>query len=343
MRSSLLLVLLATCLSAQTGVAPVPADPHELVTGAVTVPATPADRAAALSLLERARQNADLHIIGTPPFRIRMSFSSMGNTPYLGAGEMSEIWISGRKWRYDQQLGSYSETRVGINGRIMTQVSGTVPLRVQMLRDALFAPIFMSNSGAAIRTAAEQWNNRPVTCILISGSTDATPGRHWEETEHCIDNASGLLMIESRAPGVFSIYSYNKGLQFHGRSVPDQITIYLAGAAVVQAQMTGVEDACSTDEASVAVASGMVPAVNGSAGMNQRFPMLMSSNGQQIDRPSIVHVMIDQKGNVVEAELSAAADSSIGDVAVNEVRNNNFGPAPFPREAYINVRQYSGQ
>ena len=119
-----------------------------------------------------------------------------------------------------------NKIRVGINGRIMTQVSGTVPLRVQMLRDALFAPIFMSSSGATIRTAAEQWNNRPVTCVLISGSTDTTPGRHWEETEHCIDNASGLLMIESRAPGVFSIYSYNKGLQFHGRSVPDQITIY---------------------------------------------------------------------------------------------------------------------
>src|SRR5208282_5009813 len=122
--------------------------------------------------------------------------------------------------------------------------------------------------------------------------------------------------------GVFAVYSYNKGLQFHGRTMPDQITIYLAGAAVVEAQMVGIEDASPSDESSLKPGSGMVDDGPPSMGMNQRFPMVVGNAQATIDKPSIVHVIIDKQGNVVEAELSAAADVSLGDAAMNLVRNN---------------------
>ena len=44
---------------AATPVAPLRPDPHELATAGVQSVTTPADRTAALSLLERARQNSD--------------------------------------------------------------------------------------------------------------------------------------------------------------------------------------------------------------------------------------------------------------------------------------------
>src|SRR6267378_498572 len=60
--------------------APIPADPHELVTGSADVPASPAERASALGLLERARQNADMHIAGSAPFILKAEFTSGGGS-----------------------------------------------------------------------------------------------------------------------------------------------------------------------------------------------------------------------------------------------------------------------
>src|SRR5262249_60861173 len=71
-------------------VAPVPPDSHELVTGATQVPSTPEERSAVLSLLERARQNADLHAAGSAAFNLRLNFSAGGNAQQTGAGEMEE-------------------------------------------------------------------------------------------------------------------------------------------------------------------------------------------------------------------------------------------------------------
>src|SRR4029077_17341728 len=84
-------------LSAATSVA---ADGQEPVTGTIQVPATPAERAAALSLLERARQNSDMHIAGTPPFQLDATFLASGNVSEVGSGTVSETWMSGQRWRW---------------------------------------------------------------------------------------------------------------------------------------------------------------------------------------------------------------------------------------------------
>src|SRR5581483_8788168 len=115
----------------------------------------------------------------------------------------------------------------------------------------IFAPIRLSNSGAMIRTAAAQLNSRPITCILLShmpAPANQSPGRLWEETEYCVDNASGLLQVYSEAPGTYIVYGYGRNLQFHGRVIPDQISGYVGGAQVVAAQLS-IEDLGSVDKA----------------------------------------------------------------------------------------------
>jgi hypothetical protein len=340
--STLLLTAALLCANgvAQTEsyeVAPVPADPHELVTGTVTTPKTPADRATVLSLLERARQNADLHMPGAPPFQLKISFQAGGNSAYIGSGEMDELWLSGAKWRYDQRLGEYSETRIGLGGRMFAQLSGSVPMRVEMLRSAMFWPVGTSTSGNMIRSASVSWNNRPATCVLASGSTFDGPGRHWGETEFCVDNESGLLQIFSRAPGTFAVYGYSKNLQFHGRALPDQISMYVAGAGVLDAHVTEITDVAEADATAINPQPGMNPSVRNM--MNMRFP-LAPAPISGVEKPVIVHAMIDAQGHVIEEELSAAADASLADSALEFVKKSQFGPSAGQREAYIRV-QYS--
>jgi hypothetical protein len=336
-RSCLACLLFTSALLASDAVAPVPTDPHELVTGGAVVAETPSARAAILGLFERAKQNSDLHMPGTAPFFLRASF----NTP-AGPGELTETWLSARSWRWTANLGDYSQIRLGSNGRLLDAQPvpiSVIPMRVQSLRSAIFWPVGQV-SNVVLRTANVEWNGRPVTCILNSRSIDPAVGaRQWVEQEYCIDNASGLLQIHSPAPGSFIVYRYAKNLQFHGRVVPDHITAYIAGAAVIDAQVD-ISDAGAVDSSELAptkqmLQSGPVVVLN----TGQRFPVpAPGPAGSTMILPVMVHVAIGMNGKVTEAEVAAAADPELAQSGLALVRNMTLEPSQIQRETYINVR-----
>jgi hypothetical protein len=330
-------LLFTSPLLASEPVAPVPADPHELVTGGAVVAETPSARAAVLGLFERAKQNSDLHMPGTAPFFLKASF----NTP-AGPGEVTETWLSGRSWRWTANLGDYSQIRIGSNGRLADAQSApitVIPMRVQSLRSAIFWPVGQV-SNVVLRTANVEWNGRPVTCILNSRSIDPAVGaRQWVEEEYCIDNASGLLQIHSPAPGSFIVYGYTKNLQFHGRVVPDRVTAYIAGTAVIDAQVdisdAGPVNASELTPTKQTLQSGPVVVLN----TGQRFPVpAPGPAGSTMILPVMVHVAIGISGNVTEAEVAAAADPELAQTALALVRNMTFEPSRIQRETYVNVR-----
>jgi hypothetical protein len=277
-----------------------------------------------------------MHIAGMAPFNLKIGFNAGGDASFTGPGTISEVWFSGRQWRYDQSLAAYSETRISTGGVISAKGIDALPLRVVMLRGAMFWPVGGNPSNSPMRTAAAQWNGKPVTCFLLSGmAPTATPGRLWEETEYCVDNASGLLQIYSRAPGTYVVYGYSGNIQFHGRQVPDQITIFVAGKSVLEGKVT-IEDVNPSDATAIAVEAGMVSTqVNN---MNMRFPLMGNAAAGTVYKPVIVNATIDTQGQVVEAEISAAADAGLAGSALDMVKKSNFGPFASWRQAYINVR-----
>lgn len=344
MQPKCVLVLFSTIISAGLAFSaesvPVPTDPHELASGPVEVASTPAERAAAFGLLERAKQNADMHMPGGAPFNVKVNFTASGSGAFTGPGTITELWFSGRQWRYDQSLAGYSESRVSTNGRIAAKGIESLPLRVAMLRSAMFWPVGGNPSNSSVRTASAQWNSHPVTCLLLSGMAPVeTPGRLWEETEYCVDNASGLLQIFSRAPGTYVVYGYAGNLQFHGRQVPDQITMFVGGKSVLDGTVS-IADANPADASTIAADSSMVQTPTN--GMNMRFPLLGNPEAGTVYKPVIVNVTINRQGQVVEAEVSAAADPSLGSQALEMVKKANFAPSESWRQAYINVRFSSG-
>ena len=322
---------------------PIPGDPHELVSGAVQIAASPAERAAALSLLERAVQNNKLHMPGTPPYKFTASFSAGGSSTNTGGGEVTETWLSGQSWRWTANIGNYSVVRIGSRGQTVEEKHvSMIPMPVQMLRNAIFwAAPGRNFSNAQIRTAAVRWNNKPATCVLVSGVVGAAvQARLWEEEEFCIDNASGILQIHSIAPGTVTVYGYTGDLQFHGRSIPDRITIYVAGIAKVDAQFN-ITDAGFVDQSLLTPTPEMI--ANGPVIVSMspvRFPLdvpLSSSSGAI--QSVIIHAEIDGDGNVIEAELSAASNPALAQPALDFVKKERFPAAGLTqRQAYINVR-----
>jgi hypothetical protein len=306
----------------------------------IQIPATPAERAAALSLLERARQNSDMHIAGTPSFRLDATFIASGNVNYVGSGTVSETWMSGQHWRWTANLGNYSQARIGSGqtGYDERPVSA-VPARVHMLRGAIFAPI-QFGSNPRLRTAATQRNGKQVTCALLGGELGSTlSSRLWTEQEYCIDNGSGLLQMKSPAPGTYLVYEYGKNLQFHGRSIADRIRAWVGGAPVLDAQIT-IADAGSVDASTLTPTTDMIavgPGISLAAGQNF---LINAPGGYTNDaiQSVIVHAELAPAGNVLEEEVSASADPRLSQTALDLVKQHGFPPAATQREVYLNVR-----
>ncbi len=331
----------SAALSAAIGL--VPPDPHEPVTGAVQVVTSPADHAATLYLLERARQNSLTHNRGMQPYHFTASFNAVGSAEGSGSGELTEIWMNGQKWRWTANLGGASVVRVSNRGRLLENSHvAAIPMRAHMLRNEIFWALDEYAAKAQLRTAQVQWNGKPATCILASGVTGAatqTQGRLWQEEEYCVDNSSGLLVMHSIAPGTFAVFGYTTNQQFHGRTMPDRITLYVGGSMVADSSFS-IVDANSGDQA--AIVSGS-ETMSGERVVGVQMPVRMpitapagaTSSGTQ--QSVMIHADVDGEGKIVEEELSATGDPSLTQAALDLVKATEFGPTGTQRQMYLNV------
>jgi len=192
--------ILIQAIFAQTN--PPPSDPHEMVTREPRTLAKPADRSAALDLLDRARQNLNLHDISTP-YALKLSFETNGAAEMEGEWTMDEISGGASLWRWMAMATAQSQDsvviRIGANGHVYgTNPSEPVPLRVQLVLSALHWPIMRNAGASAIRAADVERDGKAMSCLLLSASIPPNPApRSWVEREYCIDRATGLLHMWS--------------------------------------------------------------------------------------------------------------------------------------------------
>lgn len=345
-----LVVLLAAagfCQNKPPQIAPVPSDPLELVTGATQVPGTLEERAVVLALLERARQNADLHAPGSSAFTLHVTFNAHGNVLATGAGDMEETWINPATSRWTARLGDFSLDRIFSYGGIFDdKISPFIPIRLQMLRGAIFWPINVQQAHTLIRTASANWRGKELTCVLTSGEmADATPtpGRRWIEREFCIETKTGLLTILSDVPGVYVVYDYTNPLRFHGRVLARQFTIIEGGNTVLDAHIESLADAISSPSlltpSEQMKAHGSGPLLGGT----MRFPRIVHvAPGAAVVQPVIVHVTLDRNGKVGDAELVDNSGTALGQSALEIIKRGIYPRveqvwAGHQMEAFINV------
>jgi len=329
-----LLPLVASPVLAQTAVAPLPADPLELATGATLKVANPENRALVLNLMELARQNtSELYAAGGPPFHLKLSFLSSGQSGNTAAGVMDEIRYSrSTLWRWTAQFGDYSQLRVFKNGFPFDEKTpGPIPLRLQMVRGAVIWPMANVRPGTMIRMVSAQWHGMEVMCALLSAGeeTSAEPGRHWDEREYCIDTKSALLRIYSEAPGIYIVYDYDGVVPFHGRALAPQISIFEGGESVLQIHLQTLEDAGTPDPALFTPTKEMLARGPGIVLLPaERFQAVApppSGHSEKLE-PVIVHASTDGEGKVVEAEALQNSDSSLSGAALFLVKRSTYPP-----------------
>lgn len=296
---------------------PPPADPHELVTRQPHVLTTPADRNAALDLLDRARENYHLHDIATP-YSLKISFETNGTAQNEGEGTMEELSDGASRWRWSTQLQDSHVIRIGVDGRVFgTSASEPVPLRVQLIRSALYWPILRNAGASAIREADVKRDGMAISCLLLSAAVPPNPApRSWFEREYCIDAATGLLQMWSEAPGIYALYDYDGAANFHGHILPRQISIFEDGSLVVQAHVESLEDAPNIDPNLFKPTPEMAEAGGSfTLASPKRFPMRVDPTDGPTStffQPVIVHAILDaQDGSVLDAEALQNSDKDL--------------------------------
>jgi hypothetical protein len=326
---------------------PVQYDPLELATGPVEVADSPDKRGAILGLLERARQNNNLHIKGMAPFHLKASFNVVGSDPSNGFGELEEMWANGSAWRWNAHLGNYSQSRVLYRGVAYDASSQAYqPLRLGTVRQAIFWPVSGNFVNDVIRVANTMLNGKAVTCALISGPrAEATtvPGRQWHEEEYCIDPKSGLLQSYSVAPGIYSTYDYSNALTYHGHTIAREITIVEAGNIAAQVHIESLQDLSASESLFTPTPEMKSPGILISEPI--RFPQFAKADpavAGTATQPIIVHATLDIEGKVLEAEALQLPGSPISDAALLLVKNTNYGPSRagrrVQRDVFINVQ-----
>jgi hypothetical protein len=365
---ALLFSLIVTCAIAQqqphatnqpttqppAGLIPIPADPLELATGQGRVLDTAQDRASVLSLLETARQNADLTAPAAGSFIMKTTCEASGALAHTGSGEMTELWISPSRWGWTTQFAGYSQQRVFIDGRIHDQRSETfVPLRLQMVRATLFWPMNFE-SQAMMRIAAGRIGSTDLLCALFSGrmndpaAMSSIPGRRWVETEYCADPKTGLLRVYSETPGIYMGYEYDGDIQYHGKTVPRNITIPHAGNVVLNIRVESTSEPAPGDVALLNVASKMDAGPQTALSLPIRIPQstTLPQGFKGEAHPVIVHATVGPDGQVLEEEALQTSDPALAQAALDAVRRSTYSnrfprggnAAGWQREYFINVR-----
>src|ERR1700733_4478602 len=323
---------------------PPPPDPHEMVTREPHTLSKPADRADALDLLTRARKNLDLHSIAVP-YKLKVSFESQGATLFEGSGTMEEVYDGQSTWRRRAQLQDSHVIRIGADGRVYGEnPSEPVPLRVQLVRSVVLRPIVFNAAQFLIRVADVKQGGKTMTCLLLSHSLPPNPApRSWVEREDCIDPATGLLQTWSEAPGIYAVYDYTGAADFHGHTLPRQISIFEDGRLAVQVRVESLKDEPDLDPNLFRPTPEMLDAGEAFAlAAPRRLPLRVApSDGptSSFFQPVIVHATIDaQDGSVLDAEALQDSSDDLGHAALDLVKSTSFDPTGFQEEVFVNVQ-----
>jgi len=344
-RFSGLFTLFLFCLPgvfAQTN--PPPPDPHEMVTRQPRILTKPAERSAAVEILDRARRNADLHSISTP-YALKVSFETNGAAQTEGNGTMEEFSDGASHWRWTAQLRDSHVVRVGDENHVYgSDPSEPVPLRVQLVRSVLLRPIMRDLGEFEIRAADVERDGKTLSCVLLSHSLPPDPApRSWVEREDCIDPATGFLQVWSEAPGIYAIYDYSGAAEFHGHTLPRQISIFEDKRLAVQVRVESLEDAPNIDPSLLKPTPEMVDAGESFAlAGTKRLQLRVDPSDAPTSRffqPVIVHAILDaQDGSALDAEALQNSDQDLSRSAVDLVRSTSFDPSGFQQEVFINVQ-----
>jgi hypothetical protein len=283
---------------------------------------TPEERAAALALLNSAREKSNVRAY---PYDLKTQFTSFGSSPSDGVWNLEDISPDRQTYRWTADGPGFSALYLRANGlQWGSDPLGNIPLRLAQAREAIFFQYSLVGRYASLRLASGFLDGGQVRCILVrkgAGNRMLSGGRNWDETEYCANDA-GLLVTYSPVPGLYFHYDYSSALHFRDKVIPGAFAIEQAGQLAVQAKTLSVTDAPGADNAMFRT-TGLeqlgVGIVVGPAEIIEDFVHAerLSSMSNPTTQIVIVHGLADLDGHRQEPEVLESTNPALEQDALN--------------------------
>ena len=300
----------------------VPADPLDPVTGGAQPIQDAEQRAAVVTLLQKARE---LSNVRAQPYDLKTTFVSNGGLPSDGSWTLEDTSPGRGLYRWTAQGPNYAAVNLYNNttqGMLYSnQPGGVLPLRLVQVREAIFFNFAPVGPRVPFRTAAGYVNGAAQNCVLVGqvlpGQTSGG-GRNWGDSEYCVDSTTGLLTTYSPAPGLYIHYDYSNGIKFHNKTIPGSFTISEAGRVVIEAKTESVSDPGDPKSAlfdsagmtALGVGQAMTPAMNLRTMAPPDFRSLKSATNLAV-QVAVLHGNVSPDGHLSETEMLASTDANL--------------------------------
>jgi hypothetical protein len=202
------------------------------------------------------------------------------------------------------------------------QSSEAIPSRLAQVREAIFFVYPAMGLYLSLRTANGYLDGIQLSCVLTApgfAGTSSSGERGWEESEYCVNAASGLLMTHSPAPGLYIRYHYTNAIPFHGKTIPGGFIITEAGRTITQAKTQSVSDPAGVDPALFQPA-GLTALGVGSimtSPVHARARVGAAGDGGGVLNMVALQGVSSPDGHVSEVEIFASTNPSLSQAALN--------------------------
>ncbi len=146
------------------------------------------DKAVGKELIEKARKISDIRAEGAPAFRLEGSFRII---PRKGgkeiAGSYTEIWVSNRKWRREEQTGAFHRIEIGAGTKKWSAGSRTNQVYTSFYPSLTLLFPWESQEPKVTKISERKIDSVTATCVESKSQ--------WSKEIDCVDPASGVLVL----------------------------------------------------------------------------------------------------------------------------------------------------
>lgn len=298
------------------------------------------------NLIRRAEQVSNIRSSDARSFRLKASFTLLGNGAAAGEGTYTEIWVSHGRWRRETVLGTFHRTELGgEKTRWTLDTTEEIPGNAGQL-GALMGQLDVRQEHIKVAAIRDQTvEGVQARCVELKGTS-------FGNETLCIDAQSGVLLLKKTPTlwmGKKFQYScqYGQYEEFAGRMYPRHIRCVEDGHPGIEVRVMELLGEPSPDSAlfvppigakELANCSGKLQAPKALQTPDPKYP----KNEPQPDSPVVIWLIVGVDGKPRDLKIARRIGKEFDDRALAAVGQWVFKPAmcdgdPVPVQINVEV------
>lgn len=285
------------------------------------------------ALLERARRLSDIRGPNAPSFRLKATFSLVGNELEIFEGTYTEFWVSDSKWRKEVVIGDRKKIEIAGDNKLWEIESGPL-LPEKAARVEFAADVFPAR---AVQFEFESVDSVPgqrgVRCAITKPAESSSNAK----SALCVERATGAL-VEYRVPqwGRYHLTefacSYGEFQRFGSQWFPYAMTCRQGGHWQTEVHVTELTTQNFNDAKLFVPPAGATElgrCMAGEVAAKPDYtpaPVLPAGLRERVS-PVPMRLVVDAKGEPEDIQVVRPSNKSLDEMAVGTVGRWRFKPA----------------